>query len=173
MSFVSLISSGTWQTEPRIPPHRQCFNVGCNLEVFQLDLMKCIFVALLLLITKTAVGQTKNIYCEIHIECVIYKGDTLKFDTPKILTLTKIGTTSIIPLGKVRQTEFAVQYELLKSNLQASEYYMLGKCFFAKTSKTWNEIARFSYEQLFIEDNPPLETIPNTNEGTCGAESDG
>jgi hypothetical protein len=28
--FVSLISSSTGQTEHRIPPHRQCFNVGSN-----------------------------------------------------------------------------------------------------------------------------------------------
>ena len=29
-AFVSLISSGTGQTEHRIPPHRQCFNVMCH-----------------------------------------------------------------------------------------------------------------------------------------------
>lgn len=135
--------------------------------------MKIILVILLHLVALTTIGQTKDIYGEIHIECLIYKSDTLKFNIPKIVTLTKIGTTPIISLGKVRQIEFAVQYELLKSNLQASEYYMLGKSFFAKTSKTWDEIARFSYEQVVIEDTPPLKEIANTNEGTCGAENDG
>ena len=35
LAFVSLISSGTKQTEHRIPPHRQCFNVRQNLPAPQ------------------------------------------------------------------------------------------------------------------------------------------
>ena len=117
-------------------------------------------------------GQAKSIYGEIHVECVIYNTDTLKFDIPKIIIIKNLGVTSIIVLGKLKQNELDIQYELLKSNIGDSAYYMLGKCFFIKSSKGWNEIARFDYHQIFFEPGPPVET-PNLPAGACGAEQDG
>jgi hypothetical protein len=135
--------------------------------------MKIIPLILFQILTIAAIGQTKSFYGEIHIECVIYKGDTLKFDTPKIISFSKLGSTSIISLGKVRQAEFAIQYELLKSSIGTSEYFMLGKCFFIKTPKGWDEIARFSYDNIIFNDEARPSEILNKNEGTCGSEQDG
>lgn len=146
--------------------------VSCDL-CFKFFRMKIILIILFQLFTLASIGQTKSFYGEIHIECVIYNADTLKFDPPKIISFNALGSTSITSLGKVRQTEFAIQYELLKSSIGKSEYFMLGKCFFIKTSKGWDEIARFSYENIvFNKEERPYEIL-NKNEGTCGAEQDG
>lgn len=135
--------------------------------------MKIIPLIFFQLLALTSSGQTKSFYGEIHIECFIYKGDTLKFDTPKIIPFSKVGSTSIISLGRVKQAEYAIQYELLKSNIGTSEYYMLGKCFFIKTSKGWNEIGRFSYDNIIFNEEPRPSEILNQNQSTCGAEQDG
>jgi hypothetical protein len=135
--------------------------------------MKTILIITFLLFAQSTIGQTKNFYGEVHIECVIYKGDTIKFDIPKIISFSKLGATSVIPLGKIKQSDLAVQYELLKSNIGTSEYFMLGKCFFIKISKGWEEISRFSYHDIFFNEEPQPTEILNSNQSTCGAEQDG
>ena len=119
--------------------------------------MKIIPLILFQLFTLTTIGQTKSFYGEIHIDCVIYKGDTLKFDTPKIISFSKLGSTSIISLGKVKQTELAIQYDLLKSKIGTSEYFMLGKCFFVKTSSL--KTALFCVEKFRRQDRDLVKCI--------------
>jgi hypothetical protein len=171
-TVISLISSGSGRTSNEFQPcSKPCpLAAICPSKFYR---MKIIPLILVQLFTLAAIGQTKSFYGEIHIECVIYRGDTLKFDTPKIISFSKLGSTSIISLGKVKQTEFAIQYDLLKSNIGTSEYFMLGKCFFVKTSKGWNEIARFSYDNIIFNEEARPSEILNKNEGTCGAEQDG
>ena len=135
--------------------------------------MKYIYTIILSLGILNAIGQSKNIYGEIHIESFIYKTDTFSFGTPKIVIIKNVGATPIIPLGKLKQNEFAVQYELLKSNIGQSEYYMLGKVFFIKNSKEWKEIPRLDYQYVIFNDGPRPSVIPNINQGIYGAEGDG
>src|SRR5258705_7979151 len=134
--------------------------------------MKHFFVFLIVISTLRTFVQTTSLYGEMHIESIIYQGDTLTFNPPKLIKISKVGKTSIISLGKLKLIEFAVQYELLKSNIGQSEYYMLGKCFYIKDSKDWKEISRFDYHKIEIEKGPPSE-IANTFEGLYGAENDG
>jgi len=134
--------------------------------------MKYFSIVILILLTLNSTGQTKSVYGEIHIESFGFKSDTFSFKTPKVVIIKSLGPTAIIPLGKLKQNEFAVQYELLKSDIGLSEYYMLGKVFFIKSNKDWKEISRFDYDRIIFNDGPrPLE-IPNTNQGIYGAESD-
>ncbi len=115
-------------------------------------------------------AQISGIYGEVHLESIIFKGDTLTFNPPKTIVFNNTGKTNIISVGKLKLIELAVQCELLKSKIGQSEYYMLGKCFYIKNQKDWKEISRFDHHKVDIEKE--AFEIGNDFQGIYAAEND-
>lgn len=132
--------------------------------------MKYISAVIFLLFFINSSGQSNKIYGEVHVESFIYKSDTFDFKIPKVIKFNRIGKTPIVILGTLKQNEFAVQFEILKSSIGHSEYYMLGKVFFIKQSNEWKEITRFDYNEIYFNDGPLPSEIPNIKQGIYGAE---
>ena len=84
---------------------------------------------------------------EIHINEFAFKDDTLKLTTPKIISLTQLGRSNIISIGKIKSNEFAIQFETLISMLGQSERLVVGKIFYKRNGNEWEKVSEPQYYQ--------------------------
>ncbi|MEO7924311.1 MAG: hypothetical protein ABIR30_11595 [Chitinophagaceae bacterium] len=97
-----------------------------------------------------AEAQTKSVASEIHINSLAYKGDTIKFSSPKIVSLNKLGCSDILTIGKFLNLEFGIQIETLISRIGQAERLVVGIVFYLKKGKEWEQIVQPQYsEELF------------------------
>jgi len=97
--------------------------------------MKALLFLLGIIFSQICFGQSRKFYGEIHVESIIYKNDTLRFPTPKIITIKELGTSGFIAIGKIKTQEFGLKVEYLVSKLSSSESIICGKAFFIKEKR--------------------------------------
>jgi len=92
-------------------------------------------------------AQTKSVMAEIHFDMIVYKGDTLKLDPPKIFSVNKTGASEIDSIGKIKNTELAVQIEMWISSLGGIKRLVVGKVFYTRKGNDWEQYSGPSYHE--------------------------
>jgi hypothetical protein len=114
--------------------------------------MKHLITILTILISVYAWGQEYII--DLRIQKIVYKDDSLVYETPKTFETTTTQATPIIKIGKIGDNVFGVQIELLKSKLGQGDRFIAGRIYYIKKSKNsdWEKLLTSVYQRVGVWD---------------------
>ena len=125
----------------KLDGRQQAVNVGSNSK----QLMNKVFLILALYLVPT-VGTSQSKYTiDIYVGFLRYFDDSIQFDSPKLITTTTNGLTSIVSLGRTKNYEFGIKIEILKSKFYDTSNYIVGKAYYVKKDDKWEEILKFCH----------------------------
>jgi hypothetical protein len=94
-----------------------------------------------------AEAQTKSVESEFHINSLAYKGDTLKFQSPKFILINKLGCSDIASIGKIKNLEFGLQIETLISRIGQTESLVVGTVYYLRKNGNWELFTQPEYRE--------------------------
>jgi hypothetical protein len=106
------------------------------------------------------IGQNTNFVIDIEVGYLRFKNDAVQFKTPKNFSINTSGCTEIFSLGKTREYEFGMRVEILASTLTGVKKYLVGKVYYIKHDKGWQEIMKIEHRELEIR---PLASREKTD----------
>lgn len=113
-------------------------------------------------------AQTKSVLTEIHLSEFAYQGDTLKFSSPKTISVNKLGMSEITSIGIIKNQEFAIQLESLLSLLGLEERLVVGKIFYKKENDKWVKLFGPEYNEEMYNINQGGKIITRYAFGYAG-----
>jgi hypothetical protein len=91
--------------------------------------MRLKFLIFLTTLSLTVVGQNNSFLTVLKINKIVYYGDSIVYDSPRVLEVETSKTSEIIDIGKIDRNHFGIQFEILQSELKDCENYIVGKVF--------------------------------------------
>ena len=114
--------------------------------------MRLIIILFLAQISTNIFGQKDSFLIVEKIQKIIYHGDSVLFTNPKVLVIETSKTSNIVEIEKLGIHYFGVQYEILESDLNDLEKYIVGKVYFIKTdTSVWKKIVSFNHSEIKLD----------------------
>jgi hypothetical protein len=114
-------------------------------------MQKALLLFLVVLITNVGNGQSEKFTIDFKIKSFSYKGESVVFDQPSLVTMNTNGCTEIVTLGTTKSYEFGVKLEILKSDFYEPNSYVVAKAFYVKSGNEWQEISKFNHASRSVE----------------------
>jgi len=107
---------------------------------------------LLTLISFSSLGQKENYLIDLKIQKILYKGDSTKFETPNTLEIKTSKTSEIKEIGRINDTYFGVQFEILKSDLENENKFISARVYYFKTNNSdWEKIVNYGHSEVTVD----------------------
>ena len=89
-----------------------------------------------------------------EVQKIIYKKDSMIYETPLAIEITTLKTSEIVDLGKVGKDHFGVQFEILSSNLGDFPSFIAGRVYFIKSEgmTEWKEMVKYGHSEVTVEE---------------------
>ena len=107
---------------------------------------------ILTLISFNSFGQKENYLIAFKIQKIFYKGDSVQFETPKTFEIKTSKTSDIKEIGRIKDLQFGVQFEILKSDLENESKFICARVYYFKTSNSdWKKIVDYGHSDVTVD----------------------
>jgi hypothetical protein len=109
---------------------------------------KMLLIAGFLFSITNALAQTETLLAEFWVESFSYGKDTVRLKPSLLITVKGNSCSQIISIGKVGNTEFGMQVEVLQSKLGNVPHFIVGKAYFIKQAGKWRNMYEGGHENI-------------------------
>ena len=107
---------------------------------------------ILTLISFNSFGQKENFLIDLKIQKILYKGDSIQFGIPNVIEIKTSKTSDIKDIGRISDTYFGVQFEILKSELENESKFIAARVYYFKTDNSdWKKIVEFGHSDVTVD----------------------